>query len=277
MTETRIPIPSYFLLVYALMAAIVPFAIDAYLPAIPTMADHFGVNTVRMNLTITVFLVGYGLGQLLGGPMSDQVGRKRIGLIGIGIFLLATAGIIFSDSVVLITTLRFIQAVGGGFTSVIIMSSIRDVFPAHEAGRKYSVVMMIMLLMPLLAPIIGSQLLPFGWRSIFVAMFVFVLLAGAWFYFGMPETRVTQKKQVDFSAISSQFREVIRRRNDEGMRAVAYVLGMSFNVGILLAFVTNSSDIYQGYFGVTATSFSVLFWSKYDTDDRLHLGFPCAE
>lgn len=259
MSETRIPIPKYFLPFFGMLAAIVPFAIDAYLPAIPTMAGYFDVDTVFMNNTISVFLLGYGIGQLLGGPLSDQVGRKTIGMIGLILFLVCTGGIIIAQDVWQIIGLRFFQAWGGGFTSVIIMSAMRDVYPAHEAGRKYSVVMMIMLAMPLLAPIIGSHLLPFGWRMIFIALFVFVLTAALWFKFGIPETRVTKNKNVDFKHIFSQFAEVIRRKNDEGMRAIAYVLCMSFNVGLLLAFVTNASDIYQGYFGVSTTMFPYFF------------------
>ena len=259
MTETRIPIPSYFLLFFGIVAAIVPFAIDGYLPAIPTMADYFDVDTVILNYTISIFLLGYGLGQLLGGPMSDQVGRKTIGLSGMMLFLLATLGIIFAQTVPQLLVLRFFQAFGGGFTSVIIMSSMRDVYPAHEAGRKYSVVMMIMLIMPLLAPIIGSHLLVFGWRFIFMAVFAFVAIAAIWFKFGIPETRVTESKKIDFGAIIGQFKEVVRRKNDEGMRAIMYVLSLSFNVGLLLAFVTNASDIYQGYFGVATTHFPYYF------------------
>ncbi len=259
MSQTRIPIPKYFLLFFGILAAIVPFAIDAYLPAIPTMAGYFDVDTVFMNNTISIFLIGYGFGQFLGGPMSDQVGRKTIGLGGMMLFLLCTAGIIIAQTVEQIIALRFFQAFGGGFTSVIIMSSMRDVFPAHEAGRKYSVVMMIMLVMPLLAPIIGSHLLPYGWRSIFIALFVFVLIAALWFKLGIPETRLTDSNKVDFRQIFNQFGEVVRRKNEEGIRAILYVLTMSFNVGLLLAFVTNASDIYQGYFGVSTTMFPYFF------------------
>ncbi|NND95028.1 MAG: multidrug effflux MFS transporter [Flavobacteriales bacterium] len=259
MTDTRIPIPKYFLPFFGMVAAIVPFAIDAYLPAIPTMAGYFDVDTVFMNNTISVFLLGYGVGQFLGGPMSDQVGRKTIGLGGMTLFMLCTLGIILSQSVNQIIALRFFQAIGGGFTSVIIMSSMRDVYPAHEAGRKYSVVMMIMLIMPLLAPIIGSQLLPFGWRTIFIALFAFVLIAAVMFKFGIPETRVTDTKRVDFGSIARQFKQVVKKKNDEGMFAMFYVLAMSFNVGLLLSFVTNASDIYQGYFGVSTTMFPYFF------------------
>lgn len=79
------------------------------------------------------------------------------------------------------------------------------------------------------------------------------------FKFGIPETRVTSSNKVNLKAIIQQFSEVIKRKNDEGMRAIIYVLTMSFNVGILLSFVTNASDIYQGYFGVSPTMFPYFF------------------
>ncbi|NNC84024.1 MAG: multidrug effflux MFS transporter [Flavobacteriales bacterium] len=259
MSRSRIDIPSYFLPFFGMVAAIVPFAIDAYLPAIPTMAEQFGVDTVSMNNTISIFLIGYGLGQFFGGPLSDQVGRKTIGLTGMLIFMASTIGIIFTETVESLMVFRGIQAIGGGFTSVIIMASMRDVYPAHEAGRKYAVVMMIMLVMPMIAPFIGAYLLPFGWRMIFIALLAFVLLAAVWYFFGLKETAHSLSGRVDIRRIADQFIEVVSRRTDEKMPVIAYVFAMSFNVGLLLAFVTNSSDIYQGYFGVDPKAFPFFF------------------
>ena len=259
MSKTRIPIPSYFLLFFGMLAAIVPFAIDAYIPAIPTMSEVFGVTVNQMNQTIVTFLLGYGIGQFFGGPISDQVGRKVVALSGMTVFLLATIGIIFTKSIEVMLVMRFVQALGGGFTSVIGMASIRDVYAPHDAGRKFAVVMMIMLIMPLIAPFIGSALLQFGWQSIFMALFSFVLIAGVWYFFGIPETRIVEEKKVDFGKILSQMRGVISKRTEEGSRPIMYVFCMAFTASVLLIFVSNSSYLYMDYFGVSESRLPFYF------------------
>ena len=262
MQKTRIPIPRFFLPFFGMMAAIVPFAIDAYLPAIPTMAVAFQVEVFQMNQTISAFLIGYALGQVFGGPFSDQLGRKVIGISGLSILLVSTLLILFVGDIFQLKVLRFIQAIGGGFTSVICMASIRDVYPAHEAGRKYAVVIMIMLLMPLLAPVIGSLLLPLGWKAIFVSMFAFILIAAVIYIFGIPESRVVEKKKLDFKRIFSQFKQVIIRRNEENGRVILYVLSMGFSASVMLIFVTNSAFIYMEHFQVSPSRFPIFFGSN---------------
>ncbi|MDA0972355.1 MAG: multidrug effflux MFS transporter [Bacteroidetes bacterium] len=259
MDQTRIPIPRYFLPFFGMLAAIVPFAIDAYLPAIPSMAVAFHVEVFQMNQTISAFLIGYALGQVFGGPFSDQLGRKVIGLSGLAILLVSTFLILFVGDIFQLKVLRFIQAIGGGFTSVICMASIRDVYPPHIAGRKYAVVTMIMLLMPLLAPVIGSVLLPLGWKAIFLSMFTFILMAALIYIFGIPESRVVEKKRLDFNRIFSQFKQVIERRNDENGRVILYVLSMGFSAAVMLIFVTNSAFIYMEHFKVSPSRFPIFF------------------
>jgi DHA1 family bicyclomycin/chloramphenicol resistance-like MFS transporter len=262
MSNTRIPVPSYFLLFFGVLAAIVPFAIDAYIPAIPTMAELFDVDINRINQTIVTFLIGYGIGQFFGGPFSDQVGRKTVALSGMIIFLMATLGIIFTLSIEMLLILRFVQALGGGLSSVIGMASIRDVYPPHEAGRKFAVVMMIMLVMPLIAPFIGTALLGFGWQSIFVALFAFVFIAGVWYYFGIPETRVVEEKRLNLRRVFTQISGVLATKTDEGSRPVYYVFCMSFTAAVLLIFVSNSSYLYMEYFGVSEVQFPFYFGSN---------------
>jgi DHA1 family bicyclomycin/chloramphenicol resistance-like MFS transporter len=242
-----------------MLAAIVPFAIDAYLPAIPTMAQEFGVSVNQMNQTIVTFILGYGIGQFFGGPLSDQIGRKTIALSGMTVFLLATIGITITKSIEVLLVMRFIQALGGGFTSVIGMASIRDVYPPHEAGRKFAIVMMIMLVMPLIAPFVGSALLSYGWQSIFMALFSFVLVAGVWYYFGIPETRAVANKRIDIPHIFTQMQGVFKTRTDERSRPIMYVACMAFSSSVLLIFVSNSSYLYMDYFGVSESKFPFYF------------------
>ncbi len=226
------------------------------------MANEFDVPVSVIGQTISFFLLGYGVGQFFGGPLSDQIGRKKIALIGLCIFMLATIGVIFSSSLFVMKIMRAAQGIGGGFATVIVMACMRDVYPAHEAGRKYSIAMMIMLIMPIIAPIIGAQLIPFGWRSIFVASFGLVLFAFFAYLLGIPETAHHMTKKVNLSLMFKQFRGVLGKRTDDGMRAIRYVFAVSFTVGLLLSFVTNSSQIYQGIFGVSEQMFPYFFGSN---------------
>jgi len=237
----------------------VPFAIDAYLPAIESMANEFDVTVQRMSLSISIFFLGYALGQLFGGPLSDQVGRKVMALIGMSIFMAATVGIIFSSTVDQILVLRFIQAIGGGFTSVIGMASMRDVYPAHEAGRKFAIVIMIMLAMPLIAPFLGTFLLDYGWKSIFIALLGFVFLLACWMFWGIPETRVVEERKVNVVKIFQQFKGVILKRTGEDILAIRYVFSLAFTGGLLLIFITNSSFLYLEHFGVSDKHFPFYF------------------
>jgi DHA1 family bicyclomycin/chloramphenicol resistance-like MFS transporter len=259
MSDTRLPVPIFFLPFFGMLAAIVPFAIDAYIPAIPNMALVFHVGVAQMNQTISAFLLGYALGQFFGGPISDQLGRKTIGYTGFAILLISTFAILFVQDFSHLKIVRFIQAIGGGFTSVICMASIRDAYTAESAGRKYAVVTMIMLFMPMLAPVIGSLLLGFGWQSIFIALFIFILAAAVTYYFGIPETRIIEHKSVDLKKIFRQFREVIVCKSDEGGWVIFYLFSIGFSAAVMLIFVTNSSFIYMEYFGVSPQAFPLYF------------------
>jgi DHA1 family bicyclomycin/chloramphenicol resistance-like MFS transporter len=160
-------IPRHLILFIGALVAIGPISLDAYLPAMPAMADAFHVGIVRLNNTISIYLVGYGFGQFFGGAFSDQIGRKRIGLIGLAIFAVASLAIAFATSAEQAQALRFIQAIGGGFSTVICMAIVRDVYPVEELGRRMAMVTLVMLASPVIAPTLGATLLRFGWPAIF--------------------------------------------------------------------------------------------------------------
>ena len=128
-TATLLAVPRYLILFLGALIAIGPLSLDAYLPAMPAMAEAFGVGIVRLNDTISIYLVGYGLGVFFGGSFSDQIGRKRIGLIGLSIFAAASIAIGFSTTIEQVQWLRLVQAIGGGFSTVICMAIVRDVYP----------------------------------------------------------------------------------------------------------------------------------------------------
>ncbi len=159
--------PPHLILFVGALVAIGPLSIDMYLPAMPAMAKAFDVGIVRMNDTLSMYLVGYGIGQFFGGAFSDQIGRKRIGIIGLVIFTLASLAIGMSTTADQVQWFRFVQAIGAGFATVICWAIVRDVYPVQELGKRMAMVTLVMLASPAIAPTLGAAMLRFGWHSIF--------------------------------------------------------------------------------------------------------------
>ncbi|HSG63445.1 MAG TPA: MFS transporter, partial [Gammaproteobacteria bacterium] len=207
--------PPFFLVFLGALIALGPLTVDAYLPALPTMADTFGTSIEIVNYTISLYLIGFGIGQFFGGSLSDQVGRKTVGLAGLGIYVVASLGIAQADSIGVVLALRVVQALGGGLATVVSLAAIRDMYSPSEAGQKFAVVMLIMLLAPLLAPAGGAMLLGLSWRAIFAALVVYGLLLIVWYSWGIPETRAGPWATVSFLSTFRQCYEVVNRRVDD--------------------------------------------------------------
>lgn len=252
------PRPRGFLVLIAAMVAITPFAIDTYLPAMPAMASEFGVSIVEVNYTLSLYLVGFALGQLLGGPISDQIGRKRVGLVGLLIYLVTTALIIFAFQIEQVQALRVLQAFGGGLCGVICMPMVRDSYPPREAVRKFPIVMMVMLLAPLVAPMFGSLMLPLGWESIFVFLGLYGLLALLAFS-RIPETAPNVGGRIGWGRILPQYIAVLTRRIGGQRVPLMYILGNGFVTSLMLVFITNASFLYLEYFEVGEAMFPFYF------------------
>ena len=153
------------------------------------MASDFGVTVVSLQNTLNVFLVGYAIGQFFGGALSDQIGRKRVGYSGLVVYLVTSIAIAFAGSVEQMLTLRFFQAVGGGFSTVICLATVRDIYPVEQLGRRFATVTMVLLVAPLVAPALGAAVLPLGWEMIFVLKAVYAGVLLAVYAFVVPETR----------------------------------------------------------------------------------------
>jgi len=238
------------------LVAIGPLSLDAYLPA---MAEAFGVGIVRLNNTISIYLLGFGLGQFFGGAFSDQVGRKRIGLAGLGVFALASVCIAFASSVEHVQWLRFMQAIGGGFSTVICMALVRDIYPLEELGKRMAMVTLVMLASPIIAPSIGAVLLNFGWPSIFVFKAIYATALGMYYLACVPETRPGTWSKLSIVTTLHQCGQVISRKSGGRRVPVHYALSMALGASVFMTFLTNSSFAYIEYFGVAESRFPIYF------------------
>jgi DHA1 family bicyclomycin/chloramphenicol resistance-like MFS transporter len=257
--EGRLAPPWYLIFFFGALAALGPLSIDAYLPGIPAMAADFGVTVVSLQNTLNVFLIGYAIGQFFGGALSDQIGRKRIGYTGLAVYVVTSIAIAFSANVGQMLTLRFLQAIGGGFATVICLATVRDVYPVEQLGRRFATVTMVLLVAPLVAPALGAAVLPLGWEMIFVLKAVYgVVLLGAYFKL-VPETRPGRLADMSLRSVFRQCVDVVRRRVDSRRLPIRYATAMAFSASCMMIFVTNSSFIYMQYFGVSPARFSLLF------------------
>jgi DHA1 family bicyclomycin/chloramphenicol resistance-like MFS transporter len=259
--ETVAPAAAPASLIYFVGAliAIGPLSLDAYLPAMPAMAETFGVPIVALNNTISVYLVGYGISQFLGGTFSDQIGRKRVGLIGLAVFIIASVLLAFAETIEQAQWLRFIQALGGGFSTVICMAIVRDVYPIAELGRRMAMMTLIMLASPVIAPAIGAALLSLGWPSIFLfkAAYASVLLLIYWLR--VPETRPGEWRNLSLGTTLQHCAEVVTRKVDGRRLPLRFAVSMALASGVFMTFLTNSSFAYIEYFGVSSSAFPLYF------------------
>lgn len=231
---------------------------EAYLPAIPTIAQDLNTTIVQVNLTISTFLLGMAIGQLLGGPLSDQAGRRKNVLFGHSLFLLSSLGILFSQNIEQIQFLRFTQALGTGFASIVVIPTIRDIYEPLEAAKKIPLMMTAMMIAPMVAPVFGTVLLQWHWRAIFVFLLVVGIAVLMVYFRKMPETRA-QTHPVSLLKIITQYRAVAKHRVNNELIGIKYVFLSAFATGPFFIFLTNASWVYIEYFKVNELLFPLYF------------------
>lgn len=242
-----------FIWMLAGLISVGPLAVDAYLPAMPVIADSLGVSIHQIELTLSVYLVGFALGQLVGGPLSDRYGRRITIFIGLALYLVGGLLSAVSSSIELLLIARLVQAFGGGMGVVNTMAVVRDLYSGREAAAALSRVVMIMMAAPLIAPFLGSALLLIsGWRSIFVGLSVYAALLLAVLVWKLPETRriSTQPNQSPWQ----RYLEVLKHRP-----VLGFLAATAFSQASMFAFITGSSLLYMEYYGVSAQVFPFVF------------------
>ncbi|MCC5884668.1 MAG: multidrug effflux MFS transporter [Halomonas sp.] len=250
--------PRRLALLVAINTALAPFAIDAYLPAMAALADSIGASIHHTELSISVFMAGFAIGQLLFGPVSDRLGRKPVLLSGLVVFLLASLMLATVGSLTELLVWRFVQALGGGACVVNSAAIVRDCFSGRQAASVISTMAMIMMLAPLVAPLFGSALLYLsGWRLIFIflagyAAFLIWLMSTR-----LPETRHPDQPVASFAQVLRNYASVVRHREGLG-----YICAVAASFGGLFAFVTASPYVYMDYFGLTPATYPFVLASN---------------
>jgi len=246
----------HFALILGAMTAILPMAVDMYLPALPALAQSLDVDLSQVQLTLSAFFIGVAGGQLLHGPLSDRYGRKPLMLAGLALYVLASAGCALSNSVEMLTALRFVQALGACAGMVIALAVIRDAFPPQEGARMISRMMLVGGIAPIIAPLIGGQLLFwFGWRSVFWFLTVYGAFCFVAVTLFLPETRPAHTRgPTSIKTWLQGFASVLVHR-----RFVGFGLTRAFASAGMFAYIAGSPFVYIVLFGVPAQHYGWLF------------------
>ena len=242
--------------VLGLLAAVGPFAIDMYLPALPTIAADYGTSVGATQATLTAFFLAFGVAQIVYGPWSDQVGRKPPLYLGLAIFALGTVGCILAPSIEWLMASRFVQGLGGAVAMVVPRAIIRDLHTGARATRLMALVMLVISVSPMLAPLAGSLLiLVSGWRSIFVALLLAALLSLAITRFALPETLAEEHRQpVNIRSLLHGTRTLLTSASFLGLTFVG-----GFGMASFFVFIASASFVYTGQFGLSEIGFSLAF------------------
>jgi DHA1 family bicyclomycin/chloramphenicol resistance-like MFS transporter len=238
------------------LTAIGPLAIDMYLPALPEIGRDLGVPISAVQRSLPAYFIGISIGQVFYGPLSDRFGRKPALYLGLGIFIGASLGCAFATSVTQLIVFRFLQALGGCAPLVVPRAVVRDYFDGRESVRMLSMLVLVMMLGPILAPFIGGQLLVrVGWRSVFfvLAGYGVVLLAlASWL---LPESlHPAQRRRESVAAIAATYVRILQDRVYLG-----WVLSGALVFAGLLAYISGSSFVFIELFHVPPERFGLYF------------------
>lgn len=251
-THTSPKVGVLFMSILGALMAFTSLSTDIYLPAMPTLAVELQGSA---ELTITGFLVGFAIAQLIWGPVSDSIGRRTPLLIGMVIFMIGSAGCAMSETMGQIVFWRVFQAFGACTGPMLARAMVRDVFPRTRSARALSTLTMIMAIAPIIGPVLGGQIIKFSsWHSIFWLLTIiglFMFLSLQW----LPETLPPQKRRN--SSVLSAFRNYYALlQNKEFMR---YTLCITFYYISAYAFITGSPFVYINFFHVDSQHYGWLF------------------
>jgi MFS transporter, DHA1 family, multidrug resistance protein len=243
-------------LVLGSLIAIGPLTIDMYLPALPAIGTDLQTTSAAVQLTLTGTLAGLAVGQLLIGPLSDALGRRRPLLAGLGVHVLASLLCVVAPTIAVLGPLRVLQGLGTAAAAVVAMAVVRDLFDGAAFAKLFSRLMLVMGMAPILAPTLGSAVLGWtDWRGVFVVLAGFgVLLIGV-AAFALQETLPPHRRRAGGVLSTLRvYRSLLRDRTFVGLVLVA---GLA--MAALFAYVSGSSFVFQQQYGLDEQEFGIAF------------------
>ncbi|MFJ2931094.1 multidrug effflux MFS transporter [Streptomyces massasporeus] len=238
------------------LTAVPPLAMDMYLPSLPEVTRSLHAPAATVQLTLTACLAGMALGQLVVGPMSDRWGRRRPLLAGLAVFVVATVLCALAPTVELLVAFRLAQGLAGAAAIVIARAVVRDLYDGMAMARFFSTLMLISGVAPIVAPLIGGQILRVtDWRGVFAVLTVIGVLIGALVWTRLPETLApAERHSGGVGEALRSMRGLLADRSFTG-----YMLTGGFAFAALFAYISASPFVIQEIYGASPQTFSLLF------------------
>ncbi len=246
-----------FVAIIALMMALTALSIDIMLVALPDIAATFALTDPNdRQLVITAYLLGFAAGQPLCGPLSDRFGRKPVVAAGIAIFALGVVLAILAPTFTTMLWARALMGLGAAAPRIMAVSIVRDRFAGRAMARVMSFAMLIFIIVPIVAPFIGSMILLAGpWQWIFAALLAAAILQMIWTAIRLPETLAPEhRRSLSPGALAVAALTVVRSRPTLG-----YTVGMGFLFGSLMTYIGSAQQVFMEVYGLTTESFPVVF------------------
>jgi DHA1 family bicyclomycin/chloramphenicol resistance-like MFS transporter len=245
-----------YMLILGGLSAFAPLSIDMYLPSLPSMTHDLRSTDSTVQLTLSAFIIGLAIGQIVIGPLSDSVGRRKPLLAGLALYAVGSVLCAVSPSAELLIAARLIQAIGAAAGIVIARAAVRDLFSGTAMTKFFSLLMLVNGVAPVLAPVIGGQLLRLtSWRGVFVVLTVVGALLLAAVALALPESLVAERRvRAKTSEILRTYRGLFADRMFLG-----YALAAGLSFAAMFAYISGSSFVLQGVYGLSPQWFSVVF------------------
>lgn len=235
-----------FISLMAMLIALNSMAIDIMLPGLQQIGSSLGVtNENHRQYVISAYLIGFSIAQLAFGPLSDRFGRKMPLFVGLGIYIVSAMACVFAPSFGALLVFRALQGIGSAATRVIAVSIVRDVYGGRQMAEAMSLIMMVFMIVPVIAPGIGQLVLLFGnWHLIFIFMAAMAAAVSVWMYLRLPETMdPLDRRPFTLVSVARGFQIVLTDRV-----ALCYALASAFIFGALFGFINSAQQIYVGIY-----------------------------
>ena len=254
----RVAVPRGLLFFVVALALMQPLSVEMYLPALPSLANAYGVAIEAVSATVSVFFVSLGVGGLVAGPLSDAVGRKRPIAVGLACALAGCAAMVSAPSVPALLAARVLQGLGVGIVVTVAVATLRDSYDSETLGPKLALGVLAATASNLVTPTLGVGLLSaFGWQAIFFVLAGYGALAGSAFLWRVPET-LRKPLSKPGAGVFRGYATVLAHRRDGKLVPLRLLLLTGFSTAVSLSLVTNAAFVYMERFGVSERVFALL-------------------
>jgi DHA1 family bicyclomycin/chloramphenicol resistance-like MFS transporter len=243
-------------IILGLLSAIGPFAIDMYLPALPSIGKDLGAPDSVVQLSLLAFFIPFAIFQLVYGPLADMWGRKAPLYMGIGLFAVASIGCATASDIETLIVFRFLQGIGGAAGMVVPRAIVRDMHTGVQAARLMSLLMLVFSISPILAPLTGSAVIAFyGWRGVFWAVMIAAFIGLILLSTQLSETRSkSDRSESGFRSAMAAYRLLLADRH---FLTLTFIGGLG--ISGFLVYLANSPFVLINHYGLSPTQYSFAF------------------